>query len=163
MLMMNEISVKIGEIKIASAEQNIKAILGSCVGIALIWKNKNIKALAHCLLPQAPKDSLDLQNSHGKYVSSAIPKMIEMLDIPTSKFSELEVHLAGGANMLGQFSKINRDHIGQQNAEAAIHFLKLHGLKIESTHLGGVQGRQIYIHHNGIVKITTFIELLEQK
>lgn len=160
---MNEISVRIGEIKIASADQNIKAILGSCVGIALIWKNKNMKALAHCLLPYAPKDSQDFQYSHGKYVSSAVPKMLEMLNIPTNKLSELEVHLAGGANMLGQISKINRDHIGQQNAEAAIHFLKLYGLKIESTHLGGLQGRQIYIQQNGLVKITTFAELLEQK
>lgn len=157
----NEISVRIGEIKLASEEQNIKAILGSCVGIAIIWKNRNIKILAHCLLPYSNEQTFSLSHMPGKYVSTAIPTMLKMLNIPDKNFDELEVHIAGGANMLGQLSRINRDQIGQQNTTAAIHYLTKYGLIINNSEIGGMQGRQIYIHNNGLVKISTFKNLLE--
>lgn len=160
---LKEISVRIGEIKIANAEENIKAILGSCVGIALIWKKNNTKALAHCLLPHAPHDQVVHEHLSGKYVSTAIPKMLELLNISKQRLNEIEAHIAGGANMLGQVSRINRDQIGQQNIEAALHYLNTHGIAIKSSHIGGLQGRQIYIGHDGHIKITTFNDLLEQK
>ncbi|MEJ0004348.1 MAG: chemotaxis protein CheD [Pararobbsia sp.] len=48
-----EVVVRIGEAKAAS-HGVLKATLGSCVGIGLLWRARQRCALAHCLLPESP-------------------------------------------------------------------------------------------------------------
>jgi chemotaxis protein CheD len=122
--------------------EKLKATLGSCVGIAFLWKEKKIYGLAHCLLPDANITSFSVS---AKYVSQAIPSLIHLMKIPKESFSEIEVHLAGGANMLVQLSKSNPEHIGKLNQKMAIKLLAENGFKVKHKDFGGEEGRQIAV------------------
>ena len=137
-----EFHVKIGEIKIGKSQDILKATLGSCVGIAFVWKDKNRFGLAHCLLPDAPASSLQLG---AKYVSQAIPSLIAMMKLAPENFSELEVYVTGGGNMLERLAKKNSNHVGVQNADTAKRILKEMGFPLTQVEVGGDEGRQIIV------------------
>lgn len=138
----NEIHVKIGEVKVGRSGDVLKATLGSCVGIAFLWKEKDIFGLAHCLLPEAYEPSSTIG---AKFVSQAVPSLIALLKIKQENIGDIEVHIAGGGNMMAQLARPNVDHVGALNAEAAKKCLLQYGFKIKSADLGGDEGRQIYV------------------
>jgi chemotaxis protein CheD len=137
------IHVKIGEVKVGKEGDLLKATLGSCVGIAVLWKSKNRYALAHCLLPESPSTTYQIG---GKYVDQAVPSLLSMLGIKADQYGELEVYLAGGGNMMEQLSRRNPHHIGLQNAAAAKKVITGLGIKIKDAMLGGEQAHQISIN-----------------
>lgn len=81
----------------------------------------------------------------AKYVNQAIPSLIHLMKIPKDNFKEIEVHLAGGANMLKQLSKRNPEHIGILNQKMAKKVLLENGFSIKSENFGGEDGRQILL------------------
>ena len=52
--MSREYHVKIGELRRGRTGEVLKTTLGSCVGIAILWKARGRYALAHCLLAESP-------------------------------------------------------------------------------------------------------------
>lgn len=139
---MNEIYVKIGEVKVGHKGDILKATLGSCIGIAFIWKKKQIYGLAHCLLPETHENTFLIG---AKFVNQAIKSLIALLKIKEESFPELEVHIAGGGNMMGDIVRKEGTHIGNLNIEAVRKYLKEYKLKIKSEDLGGLSGRQIIL------------------
>ena len=137
-----EIHVNIGEVKTGKNNDVLKALLGSCVGIAFIWPQKKRFGLAHCLLPEAPAPSMEIT---GKWVSQAIPSLMALLKIHNEDVDQIEVFVAGGGNMMSQIARRN-NHIGAQNIEAAKKYLAAKGLKIKKLEVGGDEGRQIILH-----------------
>lgn len=138
----NDIHVKIAEVKIGKNGDILKATLGSCVGIAFLWKAKAVFGLAHCLLPEANTPTTLIG---AKYVSQAVPSLMAILKIKPENVKEIEVHIAGGGNMMPQLSRSNTDHIGIQNIAAAKKYLEMYGFKIRSADTGGEEGRQIIL------------------
>jgi len=141
-LEIKELYVKIGEVKTGHDPTILKATLGSCVGIAFLWKRKGLYGLAHCLLPESP---LATNSIGAKYVSQAVPSLVAMMRIRPEDISEIEVVIAGGGNMMTQLSRVNSDHIGSQNTKAALKYLAAHGLKIKKMDVGGEEGTQIVV------------------
>jgi chemotaxis protein CheD len=139
----NDIHVKIGEVKVGKDGDILKATLGSCVGIAFVWKRKKLFGLAHCLLPDSPDSDLKIS---AKYVSQAIPSLMALLKIKKEDIEEIEVYFAGDGNMMSQLSKRNIDHVGTLNVEAAKKYLKLNGFKFKELDTGGEVGRQIFVN-----------------
>ena len=137
-----EIHVNIAEVKTGKSDDMLKATLGSCVGIAFLWKEKGIYGLAHCLLPESTEQNFGIG---AKYVTQAIPSLIALMKIDKSDVRKIEVILAGGGNMMAQLSAHNQNHIGTQNIEAARKNLKAQGFRIKREEVGGVEGRQIFI------------------
>lgn len=140
---MNVTYVKIGEVKVGGSQDILKATLGSCVGIAFLWKQKKIYGLAHCLLPETEELSFVIG---AKYVDQAIKSLIALLKIKEEFFNELEVHIAGGGNMMGDIIKKEGGHIGALNVLAAKKFLAEYKIKIDSEDLGGNFGRQMILN-----------------
>lgn len=146
----DEISVSIGEIRLTSPPNLLKATLGSCVGIAILWKDRKAFGLAHCLLPKElpsaiPESKFD-RNSPAKYVDQAIPTLLKMMEIRKENYKELEVHVYGGANMLDQLAKLRpNNHLGIQNGEMALKTLADLGIFVNRSDLGGTQARQVWI------------------
>ncbi len=138
-----DLTAKIGEIKIGKKGDVLKATLGSCVGIAMLWKDRNVYGLAHCLLPEAPTS---IDQVGAKYVSWAVPSLIKLMKIDPSQFKEVEVYVAGGANMMEHLFKSNSQHIGKMNSDLAVKLLEENGFKIKCLEIGGNLGRQIIIH-----------------
>lgn len=150
----HDIHVKIGEIKTGRAGDILKATLGSCVGIAIIWKEKNIAGLAHCLLPQSP---VPLNEIGAKYVNQAVASLKALLKITPENVHEVCVFIAGGGNMMAQLTNKNTDHIGIQNIKAARENLKLSGFAYKELEVGGDEGRQMIVDcDSGTVSIIRF-------
>jgi len=138
----SDIHVKIGEVKVGRTGDILKATLGSCVGIAFIWRSKGIFGLAHCLLPDAPEVTTIIG---AKYVSQAVPSLIALLKIKPGDVKEIEVFYAGGGNMMSQLAKRNIDHVGLLNIAAAKRHLSSKGFKFKELDVGGDVGRQIFV------------------
>lgn len=134
--------MKIGEIKTGKSGDLLKAILGSCVGIAFLWKKKQVYGLAHCLLPEI--DSV-VPKLSAKYVSQAVPSLKLLMNIKPEDVGEIEVHIAGGGNMIPQVVKASGEHVGALNAAAAKKILEQFGFTIKESDVGGEQGRQMSI------------------
>lgn len=134
------IQVAMGQLKMGSRTDQLQALLGSCVGIGLIWKKRGVCALAHCLLPECPQ----MQEEFGaRYVNQAVPSLLRLLGATKADYADIEVIVAGGATMLNGCS--SRLQIGQQNGDAARKHLRKHGLNISYCRIGGKCGRTMSI------------------
>jgi chemotaxis protein CheD len=135
------LQVTMGKLKIGTRTGQLQALLGSCVGIGFIWKKRGRCGLAHCLLPEAPQPQDD--ELGARYVSQAVPSLLAMMGATEADYADIEVIVAGGANMLGNCAC--RLRIGQQNAEAAHKYLSQRGLTVRYSRVGGECGRTMTI------------------
>lgn len=151
------IHAKIGEVKIGRSPDILKATLGSCVGIAFLWKEKGQFGLAHCLLPESPEYSLSIG---AKYVSQAIPSLMSLMHIKDSDMSTVEVQLAGGSNMNDPSNaRVVSPHIGEQNISAAKKILIERGFRIARCESGNSCAMQIEVNcGTGLVEIVKIID-----
>lgn len=139
----HEIICQIGEAKLGKGDGVLRATLGSCIGIGLIWRQEGKCALAHCLLSVAPNRSFEIS---AKYISQAIPSLLLLLKASRKSFHELEAIVVGGAHMIGNPQANRLKSIGTMNSDAAIKYLKDLGIKIIHLDIGGDAGRQVSIN-----------------
>lgn len=132
--------VAMGEVKIGASSETLQAILGSCVGIAFIWKKGGCCGLAHCLLPEAPEEQAGFG---ARYVSQAVPSLLALMGARSADYPDIEVVVAGGASMFN--FKSSCFQVGQRNGAAARKYLAERGLRVAYCDLGGCRGRQISI------------------
>lgn len=132
--------VNIGELRVGARTDQLQALLGSCVGIAMLWKKRGRCGLAHCLLPETTLPHTELS---ARYVSQAVPSLLRLMGACVTDYPEIEVVVAGGGNMLDACSA--RFQIGQQNIAAAHKHLQQYGLHVQFTDVGGKCGRTLTI------------------
>lgn len=137
--------VGMGEIKIGGKGELLKATLGSCIGIAFLWKEGGHCGLAHCLLAEAPEPGLPLG---ARYVSQAIPSLLKLMGVRERDYANIEVVIAGGARMFRVMQMSG--HVGKLNAEAAQKYLQQYGLAVTHSEIGGRRGRQIVVDCSGL-------------
>lgn len=133
--------VGIGELKVGARTGQLKALLGSCVGLAFLWKKRGRCGLVHCLLPEAagPQSA----EPGGRYVSQAVPSLLRLMGATAADYADIAVVVAGGGMMLDACS--SRFQIGQQNADAARKYLRLYGLNVVDFRVGGKNGRTLAV------------------
>ncbi|KQQ45086.1 hypothetical protein ASF61_20850 [Duganella sp. Leaf126] len=129
-----------GALRVGARTDQMQVLLGSCVGIALLWKKRGRCGLAHCLLPGS---SAPPANLGARYVSQAVPSLLRLMGACAADYADIEVVVAGGANMLEGCS--SRLRIGQQNIDAARRQLDLHGLRLRFADVGGNCGRTLTV------------------
>lgn len=134
------LQVGMGQLKAGARTDQLSALLGSCVGIGLIWKKRGRCALAHCLLPECAQMSDEFG---ARYVNQAVPSLLRLIGASEDDCAEIEVIVAGGATMLNSCS--SRLQIGQQNADAARKYLRKFGLNVTYCRVGGKCGRTMSI------------------
>ena len=140
---MEEIHVKIAEVKTGHPGEILKATLGSCIGIAFIWKKKEICGLAHCFLPETETEQY---TTGAKYVNQAILSLMKLMNIKKEDTRHIEVYLAGAGNMMNQLLKSHNSQIGKNNAEAAHKYLREYGFRIKEENLGANRGSKIRVN-----------------
>jgi chemotaxis protein CheD len=161
MTLEKSVHVQIGQVKLGKPPQVLKATLGSCVGIAILWKEKRKFALAHCLLAQAKTNSRVIS---AKYVSQAIPSLLALLKLREENYDEVEVYLAGGANMVDSYQNKTSFNIGEENSKLALKMINDLGLKVIKTDFGGKAGRQIIVNcQDATVDVRMFSKNEEQE
>jgi chemotaxis protein CheD len=128
-----------GQMQIGQGEQVLTALLGSCVGIGMIWRKQGRCGLAHCFLP----DGVEAGEGSARYVSAAVPRLLAMLGVRREQYDEVDVVIAGGARMLNL--RPAGGAVGTRNIEAARSQLSLRGLQVSFQDVGGSQGRRLSI------------------
>jgi chemotaxis protein CheD len=147
-----DVQVRMCELAVSSAEESkiLRATLGSCVGIGLLWRKRSMYGLAHCLLPEphpdAPKGSVrpNQDAASAKYVIDALPALLALMNAEHAPHGEIEAVLAGGANMM-HYRTQHHAPIGEQNTRVAQQQLARVGLRVVHMDVGGECGRQLTI------------------
>lgn len=165
------INVHIGGVKTGTGDQQLHTILGSCIGIALLWPKRGTYGLAHCLLPKAPAGLLDEMNtrqnkkgrkdiqdqgdqhSGGKYVDQAIESLTRLMSI--TDYRDIRAVVAGGANMTQPNHATPEILVGHQNACSALEGLRLRKIIVVHEDTGGNVGRKMSIRcDSGMFDVT---------
>lgn len=136
------LSVHIGQVKVAKRGEILKAILGSCVGIAVLDKGQKICGLAHCLLPINPEPSFEIG---ARYVDQAFRSLIAIMKLKTEEAKLVSIVIVGGGNMTNVVASNKSELVGESNFRTAIEEAKKYNLKILYTEGGGNEGRKIYV------------------
>ena len=132
-------SIRMGEIAVATRGEALRTLLGSCLGLALYDRGRKVGGLAHIVLPS----SRGATDRPGKFVDTAIPKLIEEMQKIAGGELRLAAKLAGGASM---FATTVAANIGLQNVEACRRRLGELRIPILATHCGGEQGRRMSLY-----------------
>lgn len=140
--MQKVLDVHIGQLKVSRNGEIMKAILGSCVGIGMIWKAKGVCGLAHCLLPESPVPTFEIG---ARYVDQAFRSLIAMMKIRSGDLDSVSVVLVGGGNMTNPGVADNSELVGSKNFGVALNEAKKHKLKVVYSEGCGEVGRKIFI------------------
>jgi len=130
-----------GAFAVGSGDTVLTALLGSCVGIGIIWRRKKRCALAHCLLAEAPAGDL---GTDARYVSNAVPALLRSLGARPEDYAELEVVAAGGASLFERLQSPLR--VGERNIAAFERAMLAFGLRVVHHALGGSHGSRITLN-----------------
>jgi chemotaxis protein CheD len=128
-----------GRWAVAAAPRQIRALLGSCVGVVLYDRVARLGGVAHIVLP----DSRGEPDHPGKYADTAIPGMIADLERLLGRgpiSGRLSAKVCGGASMFQAGQTMN---IGRMNAEAVERVLGALKIPIVARDLGGDAGRRL--------------------
>lgn len=140
-MMKSIINVHIGKLEVASGDVQLQTILGSCIGIGIFWKKRNLYGLAHCLLAESPsKEFID----GAKYVDQAIQSLIQRMSIvdPT----QVRAVVVGGGSMTRYGADDKSVPIGDLNTMSAELQLRANRIRIVKQDTGGISGRKFIIN-----------------
>ena len=140
-------SIRMGEMSVAADGDELRTLLGSCIGLALYDRRFKVGGLAHIVLP----DSRGKTDRPGKFADTAIPALIaEMKKLADSEL-KLTAKMAGGASM---FTTTVAANIGLQNIQSCEQLLGELGIPVVARDCGGKQGRRMSLNTgNGKVVI----------
>jgi len=148
--------VNIGEIGLAAAGETLQTILGSCVGIGLLWPAKNVYGLAHCLLPRGLSD---VAKQEAKFVDQGVRCLVEKMQISRTDRKFISAVLAGGASMLDYSLNTPMATVGLQNIYEAKKALQSCQIKIMYEDCGHNYGRQLFIYgQDGSFKVLKILK-----
>ncbi|MEM9446619.1 MAG: chemotaxis protein CheD [Verrucomicrobiota bacterium] len=136
------VHVHIGEVKIGKDCDKLQALLGSCVGIGLLYNEKKIYGLAHCLLAESPKKMFSIG---GRYVDQAIFSLLKLMKIGEKSIKDIQAVVAGGSNMTMPNHMNPKQLVGVVNSRFTVQKLREKKIKIIHEDFGGTLGRKIFI------------------
>ena len=136
------IVVKVADLNTASGEGELATLgLGSCVAICLHDPVAKVAGMAHVLLPNKSL-SRNAENP-AKFPQSAIPLLVEKMEVLGAQRGRLTARLVGGASMFGNLSPSGAVQMGERNVVASRQVLEELGIPITGEATGGTTGRSI--------------------
>lgn len=136
------IKVGMADYKITKAPNSLITLgLGSCIGIVIFDKTKQIAGMAHIMLPSS--EEIKNNSNKMKFADTCLDLMMaDLLKENVSK-SSLKAKIAGGAQMFSISLKSDNLNIGKRNAEAVKAKLKSLNIPIIAEDIHGNNGRTI--------------------
>ncbi len=123
----------------------VTTVLGSCISVCLIDKEKNIGGINHFMLPLWNGEGL----ASAKYGNIAMEKLLARMISLGSRKNSIEAKMFGGANQ-SNFTM----QIGARNREMAAQFLNEHKIPLVAESTLGTLGRKIIFNTStGVVKM----------
>jgi chemotaxis protein CheD len=140
---MPETMVRMGELAASAVGGDVLVSLGlgSCIGLALVYRRAGIAGLAHIVLPasggSAPSDAY-------KFADIAVPELIARVVAAGGRRQMLEAALVGGASMFAVSS--SSLEVGQRNEAAVRDLLDELRISVVASETGGARGRTIRVY-----------------
>jgi chemotaxis protein CheD len=146
-----ETVVRMGEASATNTPADVLACigLGSCIGLALVDRQRGVAGLAHVMLPEAGR--ADPPQSY-KFADLAVPALVDLVQAHGATRSRLEAALVGGAAMF-QFGGSGQD-IGARNEAAVRRQLDRAAVPVRAAETGGGRGRTIRVTLGAELTIT---------
>lgn len=132
-----------GEYFVGDAGFQIRTVLGSCVSITLWQPRVRIGGMCHFLLPTRGSASTGSKELDGHYGDEALALMCRDLRDHGVEPRQCEAKIFGGGHMFPGRIKVDSNHVGRRNGEAARELLAQHGIGVVTESLFGVGHRQI--------------------
>lgn len=144
------IYVMTGEVKIGNKDAILKSgAIGSCIVIIAYDKLCQVAVMAHIMLPEKAPEIKSLQKN--RYAGNAIEELVNLFALNGTNENNIEVCLAGGANVLER----KDNNIGQEIIVSVKKLLKERGIKIKTESLGGIMRRSVSLNgETGCVNFT---------
>ena len=136
MIQHHQISVRMGEICIGRPGDRLVTVLGSCVGVLLVDRERKTAGLAHIQLPSSSSATIGPSDPPGKYADVAVAELVQRLGAS----NRLVAHLAGGADM---FETSRALTVGQLNIRATQQLINERNIPIASKDFGGTLARRL--------------------
>ena len=134
---------RMGQMQVTSDGAMLKAIMGSCVGIGILWRKREVYAMSHCLLGNAPPDSGE---PTAKFVSHAVPMMLQAMGAVSARdLLQLEAVVVGGGQMLQQSGNPGGEEIGPSNLAAAKENLRAHNVTLRHLENAEYNASQLFV------------------
>ena len=143
---LRQLFLRPGELFICREPSQVTTLLGSCVAVTMFSSRMKIGAICHALLPYpgASEPRPGPPPAPYKYVSLAIPAMLEVFRSHAVAPEEIEVKLFGGANVLVSLGEGGAAKtIGAFNIQLARQLLLTSNLRVKRCHVGGEVGRKL--------------------
>lgn len=116
----------------------MKAYLGSCVGLAVLDSRRRIGGLLHILLPEPLCDIPESQLTY--YASTGIPLFLRSLIEEGASFEDMYAHIAGGALIDPCSHQDLAMNIGGRTLDITLRAVKQSGIPIRILEASGVMG-----------------------
>ncbi len=142
------IYLKPGELYLGEQPTVVTTVLGSCVSLIFFHPPRRLGAICHALLPT----NTNHENSF-RFVDSAFEWMLKQFQSRDIPFTQIQVKLFGGADVLECSEGVCRTvTVGQQNIRRTMELVNASGLRVQGSDLGGTYGRKLFFFtHTGEV------------
>lgn len=133
-----------GELAVSAAPEDelVSMGLGSCVGVALVDRERAVAGLAHVMLPTANA----AYSAPAKYADRAVPALLAGTERLGARRERMVAVLAGGAQMFGsaRATAAGAD-LGARNEAAVRAALADAGIPVRAAATGGDRGRTVRV------------------
>jgi len=130
-----------GQLIVSFEPATITTILGSCVSVCLWDPRTSIGGMNHFMLP-IPVAGHAASPRFGDF---AMQQLVDRMEAAGARMRSVRAKVFGGASMfpIVDDRREGRTHLGAQNADLAIQFLKNAGIPVVERDLGGTRGRKL--------------------
>lgn len=129
-------NIGIAGLKVAAPPDQVRTVLGSCVGVALFDRVSKVGGLCHVMLPSSECG----QGDRGKFADTAVDWLVEDVVNAGGELKRLTAKICGGASMFGPTVD---NGIGERNIKAVRDRLSHHSVRIAAQDVGGKKGRKM--------------------
>jgi chemotaxis protein CheD len=138
---MKRFDVGIGDIRVASGEEEIKTYaLGSCVALVVWDKTVRGGGMIHIALPEGQINPDKARDKPGYFADTGLPVLFAELKKLGANRNSCWVKLIGGSSILDENNTFD---IGRRNALAVKKYLWKIGLALTSEDIGGSISRTV--------------------
>lgn len=135
-----------GELAVSAAAEDelVSMGLGSCVGVALIDRERAVAGLAHVMLPTANA----AYSAPAKFADRAVPTLLASTERLGAQRERMVAVLAGGAQMFGGNARnagVAGLDLGARNEAAVRTALAEAGIPVRAAATGGDRGRTVRV------------------
>lgn len=132
-----------GQLLVTQQPTAISTIVGSCVAVCLWDAQKGIGGMNHFMLPLPAGAGI----TSPRFGNVAMEQLVSRLRGAGARLPMLRARVFGGACMFAEMQ--SPQHLGRQNAELAMEFLRRSGIEVVQAETGGNRGRKLTFHTDG--------------